>query len=66
MLALYIERLKRVSVLDRLQGGLGYVSDPDGKRLTSVGQFEKEKEFSLRLKDGTVLAKTVDVRPDSV
>ena len=65
-LALYIERFKRVSVLDRLQGGLGYVSDTDGKRLTSVGQFEKEKEFSLRLKDGTVLAKTLDIKTDSV
>ncbi|MBR4580553.1 MAG: exodeoxyribonuclease VII large subunit [Lachnospiraceae bacterium] len=65
-LALYIERFKRVSVLDRLQGGLGYVSDTDGKRLTSVGQFEKEKEFSVRLKDGTVLAKTLDIKADSV
>lgn len=65
-LALYIERFKRVSVLDRLQGGLGYVSDTDGKRLTSVGQFEKEKEFSVRLKDGTVLAKTLDIKAESV
>ena len=65
-LALYIERLKRVSVLDRLQGGLGYVSDQQGNRLTSVGQFAKDSEFSLRLKDGTVLAKTMDVKTDAI
>ncbi len=65
-LALYIERVKRVSVLDRLQGGLGYVSDQQGKRLTSVGQFAKDSEFSLRLKDGTVLAKTMDVKTDAI
>ena len=60
-LSLYIERLKRVSVLDRLQGGLGYVSDMEGKRLTSVGQFREGGDFSLRLKDGEVIAKTVRI-----
>ena len=63
-LALYIERLKRVSVLDRLNGGLAYVSDEDGNRLTSIGQFEEDKTFNLRLKDGVVKAKTVNVKED--
>ena len=60
-LSLYIERLKRVSVLDRLQGGLGYVSDMEGKRITSVGQFKEGENFSLRLKDGEVIAKPVEI-----
>ena len=63
-LAIYIERLKRVSVLDRLQGGLGYISDEEGKRLTSVKQFQTGQNFSVRLKDGTVHAETISVETD--
>ncbi|MBR3039051.1 MAG: exodeoxyribonuclease VII large subunit [Lachnospiraceae bacterium] len=66
MLSLYIERMKRVSVLDRLNGGLAYVSDENHKRMTSVGQFEEGKNFELRLKDGVVHAQTVTVTRDDL
>ena len=63
-LALYIERLKRLSVLDRLNGGLAYVCDDKGGRLTSVKQFEKNQAFHIRLKDGVVTARALDVKED--
>ena len=63
-LSLYIERLKRVSVLDRLNGGLAYVSDENGKRLTSIRQFHKDEPFQLRVKDGVIKAETLDTKED--
>lgn len=65
-LSLYIERLKRVSVLDRLNGGLAYVSGEDGKRLTSVRQFKKDEVFSLRLKDGVIKATATEIKEDNL
>ena len=65
-LALLIERFKRLSVLDRLQGGLGYVSDKEGRRKVSVKQFAPEEEFVLRLKDGSVDAKVLGVSEDEM
>ena len=63
-LSLYIERLKRVSVLDRLNGGLAYVSDENGKRLTSIRQFHKDEPFQVRVKDGVIKAVTLDTKED--
>ena len=63
-LSLYIERLKRVSVLDRLNGGLAYVSDENGKRLTSIRQFRKDEPFQVRVKDGMIKALTLDTKED--
>ena len=60
-MALYIERMKRVNVLDRLESGYSYVSDTDGKRLTSVDDFTEGKDIRLLFKDGAVTAKTVSV-----
>ena len=65
-LAVSIERFKRLSVLDRLQGGLGYVSDTEGKRKVSVKQFAEDEEFILRLKDGTVNAKVLHIAADNL
>ena len=65
-LALLIERFKRLSVLDRLQGGLGYVSDKEGRRKVSVKQFAPEEEFVLRLKDGSVDAKVLGISEDEM
>ncbi len=60
-MALYIERMKRVNVLDRLESGYSYVSDSDGKRLTSVDDFKTGEDIRLLFKDGAVYAKTVSV-----
>lgn len=65
-LSIYIERMKRVSVLDRLNGGLAYVSGEDGNRITSVGQLKEGDDFKVRLKDGVISARTKSVAFDTL
>ena len=60
-MALYIERMKRVNVLDRLQSGYSYVSDAEGKRITSAADCEPDRDIRLLFKDGAVYAKTTSV-----
>ena len=60
-LNLYIERMKRVNVLDRLQSGYSYVSSPEGVRKKSVEDFVPGEEIRLLFRDGAVMAKTLSV-----
>lgn len=53
---LYISELKAVSPLDRLNGGLAYVSGTDNKRITTVGNMNKGDSISLRMQDGEAIA----------
>ncbi|MCD7824413.1 MAG: exodeoxyribonuclease VII large subunit [Clostridiaceae bacterium] len=58
-LALYIEELKGLSPLDKLQSGYSYVSDQQGKHISSVKEAAVGQTLQLTMADGTLEA-TVD------
>ncbi|MBU5479239.1 exodeoxyribonuclease VII large subunit [Eubacterium sp. MSJ-13] len=51
-LELYIQEMKGLSPLYKLQGGYAYVSDESGKNIKSVDELEKGKNINLAFKDG--------------
>lgn len=51
-LELYIQEMKGLSPLYKLQGGYAYVSDGSGKNIKSVDELEKGKQIELAFKDG--------------
>ncbi len=55
-LALYIEKLKGLSPLEKLNSGFSYVEDSSGKNIRSVSQASVGQELIIRMKDGTIAA----------
>ncbi len=53
-LALYIERMKAVSPLEKLNSGFSYVEDTDGKNIRSVTQVEAGERLRIRVSDGVI------------
>lgn len=53
-LALYIERMKAVSPLEKLNSGFSYVEDTDGKNIRSVTQVEAGERLRIRVSDGMI------------
>ena len=51
-LALYIERMKAVSPLEKLNSGFSYVED--GKNIRSVTQVEAGERLRIRVSDGVI------------
>ncbi len=51
-LELYIQEMKGLSPLYKLQGGYAYVSDESGKNIKSVDELKKGKQINLAFKDG--------------
>ena len=51
-LELYIQEMKGLSPLYKLQGGYAYVSDESGKNIKSVDELEKGEQINLAFKDG--------------
>lgn len=62
LLAIYCEKLKGLSPLDRISKGFAYVTDKKGKPLNTVVQVKKEDDISLILKDGQIEAKVSNVK----
>ena len=62
MLALYAERLDGCSPLKKLQQGYSYTESPDGKALTSVTQVREGDAVTIHVTDGTVVARTEEIR----
>ena len=60
--AILLERFKARSPLDRLGGGYAYVSNAQGKGVSSAAELKKGELLKLRLKDGTADARIEDVR----
>lgn len=55
--ALYIERLKGLSPLHKLNGGFAYVEDDSGNAVKQTGQVKPGDLLSVHLRDGLVQAK---------
>lgn len=51
-LELYVQEMKGLSPLYKLQGGYAYVSDENGKNINSVDDIDKGEQISLAFKDG--------------
>lgn len=55
-LALYVEQMKGLSPLDKLNQGYSYVSDKAGKTLSSVQQADVGDQITVYVKDGQIKA----------
>lgn len=61
-LALYIERMKTVSPLEKLNSGFSYVEDTDGKNIRSVTQVREGDSLRIRVSDGMIDTKVEQVQ----
>ena len=59
-LALYIEQMKGLSPLDKLNQGYAYVADSTGATLTSVEQVSIGDRMTVYVKDGSLSAQVTD------
>ena len=56
-LALYIERMRGLSPLEKLNSGFSYVENEQGKNIASVEQVETGQELRIFVRDGIIRAK---------
>jgi exodeoxyribonuclease VII large subunit len=61
-LAIYIERMKGLSPLHRLEHGYAYVSDENGSNVRSITGVIKGQPLWIRVTDGTILANVQEVQ----
>jgi exodeoxyribonuclease VII large subunit len=61
-LALYIERMKAVSPLEKLNSGFSYVEAADGKNIRSVTQVHEGDSLRIRVSDGVIDTKVEQVQ----
>ena len=60
-LAIYIERMKGVSPLQKLNSGYSYVVDDQGKNIRSISQVENGDPIKIYVTDGYVKAQVQEV-----
>ena len=60
-LAVYIERLKGVSPLDKLNQGFSYVANEQGKTVNDVNKVVKGDILTIHVKNGKVITKVEDI-----
>ena len=60
-LALYIERMKGVSPLEKLNSGYSYVMDKQGRNIRSVAQVTEGQALQIQVKDGKIGAVVQEV-----
>ncbi len=61
-MALYIERLRGLSPLEKLAQGYACVTDGGGKRISSVAQVRTGDELQIYVADGKITADVLDVK----
>ena len=61
-LALYIEKMKGLSPLEKLSQGYAYASDGNGRTVCRVSQVKPDDELSVYVRDGVIHAKVTDCR----
>lgn len=62
-LSIYIERMKGLSPLEKLNSGYSYVEDGAGHNVRSVRQVREGQMVSIRVKDGRIEAKVTKIGP---
>ncbi len=63
-LALYIERMKAVSPLEKLNSGFSYVEDIAGKNIRSVTQIKAGEQLRIRVSDGVITTRVEQILSD--
>ena len=61
-IALYIERLKGLSPLEKLSSGYSYVTDENGTNIRSIAQAKRGQALTIQLSDGTLCARVEEIR----
>ena len=64
-LAIYIEKLKGNSPLDRLNQGYSYVSDSGGKTVTDIGKVNVGDRLMVYVKNGRMETEVTGICPES-
>lgn len=59
-LALYVEQMKGLSPLDKLNQGYSYAADAAGRTLSSVNQTASGEQITVYVKDGRIKASVTD------
>lgn len=59
-LAIYVEQLKGLSPLDKLNQGYAYAADDSGRTLSSVRQIEPGDYMTVYVKDGRIRAQVTE------
>lgn len=59
-LALYIEQMKGLSPLLKLNQGYAYASDTDGKTVCRIGQVRPGEEMHVYVKDGVIRTRVIE------
>lgn len=65
-LAIYIERMKGLSPLEKLNSGYSYVENENGKNIRSVEQVSVGDTLTIRMKDGKVKTKVTETEESPV
>ena len=63
-LNLYIEKMKGLSPLNKLNQGFSYVENQKGSAITSISQVKAGEELSIQVTDGTIRTKVTDVKKE--
>lgn len=61
-LAIYIEKMKGLSPLEKLNSGYSYVEDGAGKNVCSVRQVREGQDITIRVKDGRIGARVLSIQ----
>jgi exodeoxyribonuclease VII large subunit len=56
-LAIYIEKMKGLSPVEKLNSGFSYVRDENGNNIRSVSQVKKDDLLSIHVRDGVIKAR---------
>lgn len=64
MLALYIQRMKGLSPIEKLNSGYSYVMDGQGRNIRSVEQVEAGQTVTVRVRDGCFDARVTEKRTE--
>ena len=59
-LALYIEQMKGLSPLEKLNQGYAYAADGQGRTVNRISQVEPGDELHVYVKDGVIHTKVTD------
>lgn len=62
-LELYVQKLKGLSPLEKLESGFSYVENEEGQNVRSIRQVKQGDLLCIRLKDGSITAKTLEMKP---
>lgn len=62
---LYIEKMKGISPLERLNSGYSYIVDGEKRNINSVAQVTKGQALTLFVRDGRIEAEVLDMREEA-